>query len=81
MSLSFALNLAGAVVPIALMLKPVEKPTLASTNIQIIVGHKEGDMDNKDPSDLGGGCPDVALWDDCQYRSIIADDHYIDYEC
>jgi hypothetical protein len=65
MSLGFALNLAGVVVPIGIMLKPVEVPTLASTKIQIIVGHKEGDNDNKDPSDLGGGCPDVALWDDC----------------
>lgn len=66
-AVGFALNLAGVVVPLGLMLKPLEKPSLASTNIQIIVGHAENDNDphhaNKDPQQLGGGCPDVALWD------------------
>ncbi|KAH5528916.1 hypothetical protein HBI29_009080 [Parastagonospora nodorum] len=63
-ALGFALNVAGIVAPLALMGKPVPKPSLASTNVQIIVGHAPGDNENNDPSELGGGCPHVALWDD-----------------
>ncbi|KAH4039405.1 hypothetical protein HBI95_033940 [Parastagonospora nodorum] len=67
-ALGFALDMAGTLVAMGLATKPVEKPSLASTNIQIIVGHASGDKNNKDPRELGGGCPDVALWDDYGQR-------------
>jgi hypothetical protein len=54
-AIGFALNLAGVVVPLGLLAKPLERPSLASTNVQIIAGH--GD------ATAGGGCPDIALWD------------------
>jgi hypothetical protein len=77
-AVGFVLNLAGVIVPLASMAQHPEKPSLASTNVQIIIGHSGNDNDphnqNQDPQELGGGCPNVALWDDCQYQSIVADD-------